>query len=507
MRLGGYIRVSRVGGREGDAFLSPTLQRERIEQWCLAHGHELVDVREDLDVSGGSTQREQLIELVEAIEAGRLEGLVVATLDRFGRSLPYAIALIDRIDKAGGQFVSVADGFDTRTPYGELALNVMLSVAQFELKRITAQWRTIVERQIKEGRHPGAMPPFGYQRGPDGRLIPNPAGAPVVKEMFKLYASGDSLSELSRLFNKRGVRTQLGALPTRRFIHTILTNRVYLGEARSGKLVRHDAHPALVDEALFARCQHFQMKPPRGPEPALLRGLVRCQGCRYAMAPVMRDGKRRYRCLGNQQGRQCPAPAFVTEEELLPLVEEAFFALAGSYVGEAFGDQTNVDDLRGERDAAWDDFVWFRDSIDMQRALGRRGYVEGLEVRRVAFDNAEKALSKALQARPVDMPDLAMLRTSWPGIDGVEKNGFFRDVLDVVVVRKHPSRSRRLPIRQRVRFLASGTVDDVGGIPRGGRKPAGSIVAFEWADNPSRPWILPGQPPLEPSGDAGATSV
>jgi|tagenome__1003787_1003787.scaffolds.fasta_scaffold20951342_3 site-specific DNA recombinase len=127
MRFAGYVRVSRVGGREGESFLSPTLQRERMETWCASQGHDLLSIAEDLDVSGASTNRDQLEALVEGIEEGRLDGLVVATLDRFGRRLPYAIALIDRINRASGQFISVADGFDTRTPYGELALNVMLS--------------------------------------------------------------------------------------------------------------------------------------------------------------------------------------------------------------------------------------------------------------------------------------------------------------------------------------------------------------------------------------------
>jgi len=34
MRLIGYVRVSRVAGREGDGFISPTVQRERIEAFA-----------------------------------------------------------------------------------------------------------------------------------------------------------------------------------------------------------------------------------------------------------------------------------------------------------------------------------------------------------------------------------------------------------------------------------------------------------------------------------------
>jgi DNA invertase Pin-like site-specific DNA recombinase len=40
----GYVRVSRVGGREGDSFLSPDQQRQSIERVSQREGLELVDV-------------------------------------------------------------------------------------------------------------------------------------------------------------------------------------------------------------------------------------------------------------------------------------------------------------------------------------------------------------------------------------------------------------------------------------------------------------------------------
>jgi hypothetical protein len=48
----GYVRVSRVGGREGDSFLSPALQRQSIERVCQREGLELVDVVEELGPLG-----------------------------------------------------------------------------------------------------------------------------------------------------------------------------------------------------------------------------------------------------------------------------------------------------------------------------------------------------------------------------------------------------------------------------------------------------------------------
>ena len=289
LRLGGYVRVSRIGDRD-ERLLSPKLQRNRIDAWAKAGGHRVVDLREDLDVSGGRSDRENLLALVERIEAGELDGLIVATLDRFGRSLAHAIELIERIDKAGGRFVSVADGFDTRTEYGRLALHIMLSVADFELRRFKRQWRETVEHKIREGHHPGPVPLFGYERASSGRLAPEPTTAPIVTELFNRYANGETLSALARDLNDRGVVTQRNRRVTRRFLHKILVNPAYLGQARSGELVQPDAHPALIDATTFARCQMFKPRPGRTGPPAALAGLVRCQGCRYAMAPVMREG-------------------------------------------------------------------------------------------------------------------------------------------------------------------------------------------------------------------------
>jgi DNA invertase Pin-like site-specific DNA recombinase len=57
MRAVGYIRVSRVGGREGDSFISPQLQREQIEAVARREGLEVAEVIEELDASGGDASR------------------------------------------------------------------------------------------------------------------------------------------------------------------------------------------------------------------------------------------------------------------------------------------------------------------------------------------------------------------------------------------------------------------------------------------------------------------
>src|SRR4051794_34364188 len=105
MVLDGYVRVSKVRGRQGDAFASPDLQRGKIEGWCALQGHTLATVHHELDQSGARADRPKLLEALSRVEAGQSGGIVVARLDRFGRSLLDGLTAIERIERAGGRFV------------------------------------------------------------------------------------------------------------------------------------------------------------------------------------------------------------------------------------------------------------------------------------------------------------------------------------------------------------------------------------------------------------------
>lgn len=62
-RYDGYIRVSRVSGREGESFISPDEQRKRIEAWATMTGNSVVEWhKSELDVPGTTMERPVLRE-------------------------------------------------------------------------------------------------------------------------------------------------------------------------------------------------------------------------------------------------------------------------------------------------------------------------------------------------------------------------------------------------------------------------------------------------------------
>jgi Resolvase, N terminal domain len=103
-RAVGLVRVSRVGDRGGERFVSPSQQRERIASACQRDGLELVDTLEELDVSGGAVlkHRPGLLRAVEMIESGEMSSSPRTSTASSARS-GSRTSSVTRMEQAGGQ--------------------------------------------------------------------------------------------------------------------------------------------------------------------------------------------------------------------------------------------------------------------------------------------------------------------------------------------------------------------------------------------------------------------
>src|SRR5215207_1292205 len=202
MRLLAYIRVSRVAGREGDTFISPAVQLETIQRHADGGGHQIVDVLQDLDQPGSRDDRPAFQQALEAVERDEADGLIVAKLDRFARSVAGAARALERLETAGGTLVAVDLGMDTSTPAGRLMRNVLTALAEFELDRIRESWGHARDRAIGRGVHISNVPAAGYQRAADGRLEPDLVAAPIIAEVFRRRGQGDSWDALCAYLDK-----------------------------------------------------------------------------------------------------------------------------------------------------------------------------------------------------------------------------------------------------------------------------------------------------------------
>jgi site-specific DNA recombinase len=467
VKLDGYIRVSRVGGRSGDAFISPGEQKERVRAWAKSQGHSIAKWHEDLDQPGSKANRPGLNAAMKRIEEGKTGGLVVARLDRFGRSVQDSANLLARIRDANGVLCTVAEGIDTSGYMGKFLADLFAALGELELARIRENWNAARKSAVARGIHVSGRVPTGYLRNEERVLEPDPRTEPAIHELFERRAAGQSWTQLARFLEERGVVTPWGNENwTVASVRTVVRNRVYLGEARSGKIVNPEAHKAIVTAAEWNAANKARgVHPGRsGRGTGLLSGLLRCAGCSYAMKPAMgktRHGKPflEYRCKPDKAAGRCPAPAAVKANVVEPFVVERLFEFAEGATGRSEAADDPTSNLAPELAAAEAELEAALDGR-LADALGGSesdAFLLTVEKRHAAVEALKEQLAEAEQQRtPVDVE--ANLADVWDDLTLEDRRRLLHSVFDSAFVWRTPDTGRKgkFPIADRTRLFLAG---------------------------------------------------
>lgn len=463
LKLDAYIRVSKVAGREGESFISPTIQRERIESWAQAHGSALTWHEPELDVSGGTMSRPIFDGIMERVRNGQSDGVIVAKLDRFARTLVGALSTLEEFERRGAVLVSVADNIDLSTPMGKAFLRILLVFAELERDRISESWKTATSNAVLRGIHIAKFTPTGYDKGTDKRLVPND-DAPAIHEAFVMRAAHKSRTEIARRLDQTAPRPNEGRW-TPPMVDRIVKNRVYLGEAYRGETVNVDAHPAIVS---LAEWQAANLAPvraaARGKKPNLLGGIVRCAGCRYVLAPNMAgwgNGKAsvpNYRCRTVHTAGVCHEPASINRRKLDEYVEAVW---REQMAQEALAVQHDSTTLHAAEEAlltAEEELAAFASDLTARRVLGD-GYHAALEARAAAVHKSQSELRQALAATPS-----AEVIESYADLPIEDRKRILGSSIEAVIVKRAHA---RVPVEDRVTILWRG--EGPNDLPRRGR--------------------------------------
>ena len=334
----GIVRVSQVNGRDGDSFASPGEQRDRIRACCERDGLDLVEVHDEMDVSGGTPleDRDGLRRAVEAIENGNADVVAAAYFDRLFRSLTVQAEVVERVERAGGQVLAVDIGQVTNGSAGQW-LNGTMMGAVSEYQRRTAGERSAEAqaRAVARGVTPWPNVTPGYLRVKDAPLSPDPRTAPVVAEAFRMRADGATIAD---------VRAYLAAHAVERSYHgvcSLLASRVVLGEIHFGDLVNLSAHPAIVDRDTWQRVQRVKVsRGRRAKSDRLLArlGVLRCGSCgsRMVVGTSNNSSYWIYRCPPNGDcARRVTISAEAVEQAVVDRVRAALAGAEGRASAES----------------------------------------------------------------------------------------------------------------------------------------------------------------------------
>jgi len=340
VRCAVYTRKSTEEGLN-QVFNSLDAQREAAEAYIASQCHEgwlcLSQRYDDGGFTGANMDRPALKRLLDDIQAGHVDCVLVQKVDRLSRSLLDFAKMMETFDRQRVAFVSVTQQFNTATSMGRLVLNVLLSFAQFEREIISERTRDKIAATRRKGKWSGGVPLLGFDLDPrQTRLVVNQKEAVRVRAIFALYLELGGLLPVVRELKRRRWRTKRwrthhgevrgGGPFTKTNLHRLLTRVAYIGKVHHKNELYDGEQPAIVEADIWqqVRAQLRDRRRSGGGQArnkfgALLQGLLHCAPCGCAMTPThaMRGRKcyRYYLCCGaHRHGRQnCPSKAIRAE--------------------------------------------------------------------------------------------------------------------------------------------------------------------------------------------------
>ena len=316
----------------------------------------------DEGLSGISTRkRENFNRMIEEAAEDKFDLVITKEISRFARNTLDSIQFTRQLLGYGVGVFFQNDNINTLDEDSELRLSIMSSIAQDELRKLSSRVKFGHAQAIKDGVVLGSNRIFGYQKD-NGRLVIDEDEAPMVRELFELYATGQySMKQIEVIFWNKGYRNSRG----NRLSHTTMSNMIsnpkykgyYVGNKvkvidmftkkqkflpqeewvmfkdESGEIV-----PPIVSEELWEKANTIlrkrsdDVKSRQGicNHANLLTGKLYCPCCDaayYRRESRDRQGNRnsKWVCSGKiKNGADSCASFPIYEEEIKPLLFEVF---------------------------------------------------------------------------------------------------------------------------------------------------------------------------------------
>ena len=304
-----YARYSE-GPRQTDQSIEG--QVADCRECARKNGIEIAEVYADRHVSGKALEgRYEFQRMLSDAEAGRFEVVIVWKIDRFGRDrTDIALAKL-RLKKAGVRLMYAAESVP-EGPEGIVLESVLEGIAEYYSAELRQKVIRGQRETVKKGLYSGTPLPIGY-KVEDRRIVVDETTAPIVREVFRRYASGGRVLDLVAFMNEKGVVSSRGSRVSQAVVYRLLRNERYLGIFdQFGIELRVEP---LIDRETFEACAARFPEPHQnaaGRASTDFRLSCKCF-CGYCGALVVGESGRSktgrvyfyYKCGAKKRGKKC----------------------------------------------------------------------------------------------------------------------------------------------------------------------------------------------------------
>ncbi len=314
----------------------------------------------DEGLSGISTKkRENFNRMVEDAEEHRFDLIITKEISRFARNTLDSIQYTRQLFSYGVGVFFQNDNINTLDEDSEFRLTIMSGIAQDELRKLSSRVKFGHQQAIKSSVVLGNSRIFGYTKA-DGKLVIDETEAPMVRELFELYATGEySMKQLETLFWNKGYRNHNGKKIAHTTMSNLISNPKYKGYYVGNKVKVVDMFtkkqkflppeewvmfkdetgeivPAIVSEEVWdtanavlkKRSEDVKARQGISNHANLLTGKLFCTHCGaayYRRDTVDRSGQKnsKWVCSGKIKNGSDSCPSFaIYESEIKPVLLE-----------------------------------------------------------------------------------------------------------------------------------------------------------------------------------------
>ena len=181
-------------------------QREICQAFAEQHGYIIVGQSFDDNISGMSFDRRGLDELMVAVDADKIDAVIVKDLSRLGRHRTQTALFIDYLREHQVRVISATEGVDTFRDEDDLIIGVRGLMNDYYAKDIGKKIRAGYRQKQKDGIV--ITPPFGYWKDKNtGQIKIDTEAAVTVQLIYSLYLQGCGQKEIARRLNAVGRKT------------------------------------------------------------------------------------------------------------------------------------------------------------------------------------------------------------------------------------------------------------------------------------------------------------
>lgn len=257
--------------------------------YCKAHHYRIVAIYVDRATTARKDveKRVHFQEMVNDSSSRQWEYVVVWKLDRFARNRTDSAMFKFRLRKNGVKVLSATENISDN-PEGIILEAVLEGMAEFYSADLSQKITRGMRESALKCHSIGGHVPLGYKIE-NHKLVIDPATAHIVQEAFQLYANGETIADICRIFNSKGYLTAKGVPFNRSSFKAIFRNERYIGIYKYKDLKIEDGIPAIIDKPLFetvrSRLSENAQAPARGKAKVdyLLAGKLFCGHCGASM--------------------------------------------------------------------------------------------------------------------------------------------------------------------------------------------------------------------------------